>query len=160
MSNDPRHDDWLETYKSLTTISNEGFKFCALANGGASVAILAYLGNVAGKGFTPPDMSSPMAIFLAGLVLCGAAMFFAYFNQLNRLNRLSRREDTSKDWRLWVAVILSISSLSAFAFGSWQAVLAFKEFTPSPSVDRALPTAAPLDTFHCPATPAVPQAKR
>lgn len=136
MSNDPRHDDWLETYKSLITLSTEGFKFCALANGGAAVAILAYLGNVAGKGFATPDMSTPMAIFLVGLVLCGAAMLFAYFNQLSRLNRLSRREDPSKDWRLWVAVVLFVSSLSAFACGSWQAVLAFKQFAPTPSVER------------------------
>ena len=49
MAIDSAHNDWLETYKSLISLSTEGFKFCALANGGAAVAILAYLGNVAGK---------------------------------------------------------------------------------------------------------------
>lgn len=160
MSNDPRHDDWLETYKSLISLSTEGFKFCALANGGAAVAILAYLGNVVGKGFTAPDMSTPMAIFLAGLVLCGFAMLFAYFNQLSRLNRLSRREDPSKDWRLWVAVALFISSLSAFACGSWQAVLAFKHYTPNSSVELDRPTAAPLGTLRSSAAPAAPHLAR
>ena len=128
MSNDPQHDDWLETYKSLITLSTEGFKFCAFANGGAAVAILAYLGNVVGKGFAPPDMSCPMAFFLAGLVLCGAAMLVAYLNQLSRLNRLSRSEDPSKDWRLWVAMALFVFSLAAFALGSWKAVVAFRPF--------------------------------
>ena len=151
MSNDPLHDDWLETYNSLISLSTEGFKFCALANGGAAVAILAYLGNVVGKGFAAPNMSTPMAIFLAGLVLCGLAMLFAYFNQLSRLNRLSKREDPSKDWRLWVTVALFISSLSAFACGSWQAVLAFKQFTPNPAVERDAPQAAlPLATRPSP----------
>jgi len=126
VSNDPRHDDWLETYKSLITLASEGFKFCALANGGAAVAILAYLGNVVGKGGSAPDMHSAMAAFLSGLVLCGFAMIFAYCNQLNRLNRLSKREDPSKDWRLWVSVVLVIASLASFACGSWQAVVSFK----------------------------------
>jgi hypothetical protein len=36
---------YTETYKSLITLSVEGFKFCALANGGAAVALLACLGN-------------------------------------------------------------------------------------------------------------------
>jgi uncharacterized membrane protein YidH (DUF202 family) len=143
VSSDPQHDDWLETYKSLIALSTEGFKFCALANGGAAVAILAYLGNVVGKGFVPPDVSVPMAIFLIGLVLCGTAMLFAYFNQLSRLNRLSRKEDPSKNWRLWVAVILFIFSLVSFACGSWQAVLAFQKFAPSSSIEKNHPTAAP-----------------
>ena len=128
MSNDPQHDDWLETYKSLITLSTEGFKFCAFANGGAAVAILAYLGDVVGKGFSPPDMSCPMAFFLAGLVFCGAAMLVAYLNQLRRLNRLSRSDDPSKDWRLWVAMALFVFSLAAFALGSWKAVVAFRPF--------------------------------
>ncbi len=51
-----RSDDWVETYKSLITLSTEGFKFCALANGGPAVALLACLGNVAGK-----DHSVPLA---------------------------------------------------------------------------------------------------
>lgn len=92
MSSDPARDDWMETYKSLVSLATEGFKFCALANGGAAVAILAYLGNVAGKGGTAPDMRTPMAAFLSGLVFCGLAMIVAYWNQLNRLNRVLRRE--------------------------------------------------------------------
>jgi hypothetical protein len=126
MSIDPGHDDWVETYKSLITLSTEGFKFCALANGGAAVALLAYLGNVAGKSAPVPDVRCAMASFLAGLVLCGVAMLFAYISQLTRLNRLSRREDPSKDWRLTVVIVFTMASLIAFGCGSWLAVVAFK----------------------------------
>jgi hypothetical protein len=37
---DSTQQQWLETYKSLIAISVEGFKFSALANGGAAVALL------------------------------------------------------------------------------------------------------------------------
>jgi hypothetical protein len=126
MNSNPQHDDWLETYKSLIVLSTEGFKFCALANGGAAVAILAYLGNVANSGSVRPDMRCPMAAFLAGLLFCGIAMFAAYWNQLSRLNRVSERKDPSKDWRLWVAIAFAILSLVAFACGAWLAVVKFR----------------------------------
>jgi len=126
MAIDSAHSDWLETYKSLISLSTEGFKFCALANGGAAVAILAYLGNVAGKNGAVPDMRCAMASFLAGLFFCGVALLFAYLTQLTRLNRLSQHKDPSKDWRLLVAIFLAASSLIAFACGSLFAVVSFK----------------------------------
>jgi hypothetical protein len=73
MGPDIQKEHALETYKSLIQISVEGMKLLALLNGGAAVALLAYLGNVAGKGSQTPDMRYPMGFFLAGLVLCGLA---------------------------------------------------------------------------------------
>jgi hypothetical protein len=82
MSDDElRQTHWIETYKSLITLSIEGFRYAALVNGGAAVALLAYLGNVSGKGANSPDMRCPMAWFLLGLVLCGGSMICSYFTQ-------------------------------------------------------------------------------
>jgi hypothetical protein len=117
---------WLETYKSLITLSIEGFKFSALANGGAAVAMLAYLGNVAGsKCLHPPDMRIPMGAFLAGLAACGFAMLFAYLTQLKLLNEGNspRPPVLRHTWFLWTAIGLFATSLAAFGVGSWQAVL-------------------------------------
>jgi hypothetical protein len=126
MSTDPADVDWTETYKSLVTLTTEGFKFCALANGGAAVALLAYLGNIAGKGAAVPDMRWPMAAFLAGLGACGIAMLFAYLTQLKRLNLLAYRKPIVRDWRLFLAVLFFVVSLGCFCVGSWCAVGAFK----------------------------------
>lgn len=52
---------WLETYKSLITLSIEGFKFSALANGGSAVALLAYLGNVARNDLLPVCLINPLS---------------------------------------------------------------------------------------------------
>jgi len=121
-------DHFIETYKSLIALSIEGFKFCALANGGAAVAILAYLGNVAGKGSAAPDMRWPMGAFLAGLAACGFAMFFAYLTQLQLLNESAQRATASvrHTWYLRASMLLVLASLVAFAVGSWQAVVAFR----------------------------------
>jgi hypothetical protein len=126
MGSDAELSDWIETYKSLITLSTEGFKFCALANGGAAVAILAYLGNVASKVGNAPDMRWSMAAFLAGLVFCGTGMFFAYLTQLNRLNLVAGRKLIRRDWRLVVAIVGMALSIGAFACGAWFAVSSFR----------------------------------
>jgi hypothetical protein len=124
---DVMREHWLETYKSLITLSIEGFKFSALANGGSAVALLAYLGNVVGKGAPTPDMRCPMLAFLTGLAACGLSMLFAYLTQLKLLNEIYLPEKPSftHDWLLWGAILLFACSIIAFGVGSWQAVIRF-----------------------------------
>jgi uncharacterized BrkB/YihY/UPF0761 family membrane protein len=126
MSADAVNDDLLETYKSLVTLSTEGFKFSALINGGAAVALLAYLGNVAGKDAARPDMSCAMFAFLFGLALVGFAWLFAYLTQLKRLNDIVDSQNPRGSWRLNVAITLSVLSLVAFIAGAVLAVVALK----------------------------------
>jgi len=121
------NDHWLETYKSLITLAVESFKFAALANGGAAVALLAYLGNVAAKNGSAMDMRCPMGCFLTGLTACGVSMVFAYLTQLKLLGEIGRtdRPALSHGWFLWLTILLFICSLAAFGVGSWQAVIRF-----------------------------------
>jgi uncharacterized membrane protein YidH (DUF202 family) len=129
MADDISDQHWIETYKSLITLSIEGFKFALFANGGAAVALLAYLGNVSGKGSSVPDMHCAMAKFLVGIVACGLAMVFAYLTQLQLLNE-SRRGAVpprlSHAWPLWAAIILFVVSIVLFGVGSWQSVTHFR----------------------------------
>src|SRR6266436_4073369 len=83
-----------ETYKSLITISVEALKTLALVNGGAAVAILAYLGNLASRSPTGrlSDMTWALVCFAAGLLLTVLAFIFAYLTQLQLYN-----EDLAKD---------------------------------------------------------------
>ncbi len=116
----------LETYRSLVTHSAEGFKFLSLANGGAAVALLTYLGHFGNRTVKAPDMSCPMLLFLAGLVCAGAGWFSAYFTQL----RLFQTEEAgSNDGRhsgwLSCAAVAYVLSLALFAVGCYLAVLRF-----------------------------------
>jgi hypothetical protein len=121
------NDHWLETYKSLITLAVESFKFAALANGGAAVALLAYLGNVAAKNGSALDMRWPMGCFVSGLALCGLSMVVAYFTQLKLLNEIRRSERPTLPhyWLLRLTILLFIFSLVAFGIGSCQAVIRF-----------------------------------
>jgi hypothetical protein len=117
----------LETYKSLITISTEGYKFSALINGGAAVALLAYLGNAAGKGAAYPDMRTALAWFLGGLLSCGMSMFFAYLTQFSLLNEQAGAFAQRRHMKfLYVAMTLLFLSMLAFGVGSWEAVQRFK----------------------------------
>jgi hypothetical protein len=121
---------WMETYKSLITLSIEAFRFSALANGGAAVALLAYLGSVASSSDSVLiNLSCPMLAYISGLVLCGLAVLFGYLTQLKLLNEigLSQRLVVRHTWYLWAAIVFYLASLIAFAWGSYLAVLQFNQ---------------------------------
>jgi ABC-type sugar transport system permease subunit len=83
-----------ETYKSLITIAIEVLKTLALVNGGAAVAILAYLGNLTSRepARSLPNMTWALVSFALGLFLTVLAFIVAYLTQLQLYN-----EDLTKD---------------------------------------------------------------
>lgn len=78
-----------EIYKSLITISVEALKMLALVNGGAAVALLAYLGNLASRsnGTRLPNMTCALACFASGLFLTVLAFIASYLTQLTLYNQ-------------------------------------------------------------------------
>ncbi|SRR6266568_3542199 len=128
MAGDFNQERLTETYKSLITISIEGFRYLVLINGGAVVALLTYLGNVAKNGPPVPNVSMAMASFLVGLVACGVAMSFAYITQLRLLNELimSGKLAVRHVFSLWAAMAGFAISLVSFSIGAWLAVGAFQ----------------------------------
>ncbi len=126
MTSDFQTEHAIETYKSLVQISVAGLKLLALLNGGAAVALLAYLGNIAGKGVAAPDVRFSMGSYLVGLVLCGLAFAASYLTQLRLYNESIGASGSGTGrhqlW-LWAAMILALLSLAAFAIGSYSAAL-------------------------------------
>ena len=120
----------IETYKSLIQIFIEGMKLLILLNGGAAVALLAYLGNISGKASGMLDMRIPMWLFLAGLCLCALCIVAAYLTQLALFNEAMGRPSKSPllkhSFWLLLAILLVLSSVGLFAYGSYEAVLRFR----------------------------------
>lgn len=117
----------IETYKSLISISTEAFKTFQWLNGGAAVALLAYIGQ-------RPELAVPakcaLTLFVAGLVSASAAFVTAYLTQLALYN-----EDVhEKDYRgpshmVWLCVTFGIAvvSLACFTAGAFAGLEAFAQ---------------------------------
>ena len=88
----------LETYKSLISISTEALKALQLVNGGAVVALLAYLGQASDRATLAVEVKCPMAFFVLGLVTATAAFIPSYLTQL-ALYQEDRRNDQYKGVR-------------------------------------------------------------
>jgi hypothetical protein len=117
----------IETFKSLIQISLEGLKLIALFNGGAAVALLAYLGNVAEKSATPPDMFLPMVGYAGGLLFCGLAFASSYLTQLRlyqeSMGRSAKGVLSRHTFWLNADLILALVCLVAFGAASCLAAL-------------------------------------
>lgn len=142
----------------MVAISIEAIKYCALANGGAAVALLAYLGNVSAKAPTAraPDLSCAMAWFLTGLFFAGALIASVYLTQLELYNesfsdRIPRKKARHK-YPLWVAMMCFALSLGSFGFGaqsavaSWASAAVGQGVTGPSAPASASPTSAPSTT--------------
>src|SRR5437879_1800360 len=79
----------VETYKGLISVAIEGLKMLALVNGGAAVAVLTYLGNLAThSGRDLPNIKPALLCYCGGLFATVLAFIAAYITQL----RLYREE--------------------------------------------------------------------
>jgi hypothetical protein len=111
----------IETYKSLITISTEAFKALQFLNGGAVIAFLSYLSQVAP---TFPALlcnaKVPLGCFVAGLFFGTLIYFTSYFTQLSLHNEnIGNEKDGKHNLWLWLSAILGIMSLICFALGAF-----------------------------------------
>jgi hypothetical protein len=131
------HDlEWLQSsFRALIDFSVVAIRSLILINGGAVVAILAFLSNVwkadgqAGGLSIAKAITGPLAYFIGGLVAAIATSMFAYLAQMLFTERRKEKEGQMQSplgstCRV-IAMVLAIASLVAFACGSWRAVQVF-----------------------------------
>ena len=116
-----REDQAIETYKSMISISVEGLKSLLLINGGAIVAILAYMGQAPQGRAAAAHMMGPLSFFVAGIFLCVLSFGGAYVTQFTLL------EESVGDMRaapphhmraVWLTAVFALLSVTCFATGS------------------------------------------
>ncbi|BBP99126.1 hypothetical protein BSFA1_42550 [Burkholderia sp. SFA1] len=112
----------LETYKSLISISVEVFKYLALLNGGAAAAVLAGFDRLV-KNIPLGALQIAVISFVVGLLLCGLAMFCAYWTQISLFNEYMGRMRRIHGSILLAAALCSALSLIAFAVGAMVSAL-------------------------------------
>lgn len=113
----------IETYKSLISISTEAFKALQLLNGGAVVALLAYLGQAApAHPVLLAQAKLPLGLFIAGLVASTLVYVTAYMTQLalhnENMGHSAHKAGGHQFW-LWSSFALGIFSVVLFACGAF-----------------------------------------
>ncbi|MDE2227980.1 MAG: hypothetical protein KGL11_02925 [Alphaproteobacteria bacterium] len=117
-----------ETYKALALIAMAALKAVFILNGGAAIALLAFLGREAAQRL---DMRLPMILFVTGVCLAAFAHVGAYLAQLALYNETLDEAGTTPMWRrhdkyLWATVVLAVLSIAVFGWGAISAALRFQ----------------------------------
>ena len=118
-------DHALETYKSMISVGTEALKALQLINGGAVVALLAYLGQASGRPQLGALAAKPLLLFLGGLFAATLAFLGTYVTQFAILNEFfnnpSSRKPKHMVW-LFITIGIALVSIGLFACGSFAAV--------------------------------------
>jgi hypothetical protein len=124
----------VETFKGLINLSIEALKALLLINGGAAVAILAYLGNLASHDSSAahlPNMKNALLCFGGGVFATALAFIVAYFTQYRlyleeRARHIREPFKTRHTIGMAIATVLVFTSATAFGAGCWIAASAFQ----------------------------------
>lgn len=120
------HAHRIETYKSMISISTEGFKYLAVLNGGAAAGMLATIDKLR-TAIEHLALQKALLFFVAGLVLNGFGIATSYLTQMAVYNEsISLLKHGRHRWLLNIAVFLYVLSLTAFCVGATTAMLGLK----------------------------------
>lgn len=122
---DSNESHTLETYKSLISISIEGLKTLLLINGGAVVALLAFLGQSPQGSKLAPNFWIPITAFVIGVFCCCAAFLGSYFTQYALFNEKASNltyKGLSHMSCFWITLALAIISLVGFVVGAFKSI--------------------------------------
>lgn len=121
-------DHAIETYKSMIEIGRDGLRALQWVNGGAVVALLAYLGQVDNRAVAAAALSPALACFVVGLIVATLTVLTVYLTQYSLWNeamgRTGIRWTTHGAWLL-LSLCLALGSLISFGSGTWHAIDAF-----------------------------------
>jgi hypothetical protein len=122
-----------ETFKGLINLGIETLKALLLINGGAAVAILAYLGSLASRPSIAhlPDVKNALICFAVGVFATALAFITAYFMQLTLYYEERARHEgepfsTRHPIVMGIAALFLVVSAGAFGAGCWIAASAFQ----------------------------------
>lgn len=115
----------LEMFKSIIQSGQNAIKTMLLLNGGAAIALLAFIGKLSDNNSSAiPDFAYSIAAFVIGALAIGVTSCLTYLSQI--------AFDSDVKWHRKVGttlqatcVALGLTSISAFAFGTYKTYQAF-----------------------------------
>ena len=126
------HNWSLEGFRQIIALGQSTLKSMMLINGGAAVALLAFLGNLitrSGSSTNVVAFAGSMRLFVIGVFLAAVAYATTYFSQLFY--------DGEKDWQRRTGLVFHVvtslvgaASLAVFLWGAHAAYNGFIAFPP------------------------------
>lgn len=107
----------IETYKSMLNIGAEATKALVLLNGGAVVAVLAYLGQVSDRAAVAARCRWPTGAFVAGLALAMLSYLPGYMTQYTLFNE-GLGEPLKWHHMTWLKITIAVLVLSLILFSA------------------------------------------
>lgn len=135
LMSDPNAWHKKETYKGLITLSQSALRGAAIVNGGAAVALLAFIGRIYSGDisilFNPSyAIFYPMLLFIGGLLAAGLASGAAYVAQFSLFNLEMGRKETLpriiREHAHWIGVGVGLFVLSYLCFAGGAALAAYQ----------------------------------
>ncbi|MFM0171977.1 hypothetical protein [Paraburkholderia sediminicola] len=119
-------DHKIETYKSMISISIEGFKLLVLLNGGAAAGIIASYKAVQ-DAVEHGSLKLSIFLFVAGIISAGCVPICSYLTQYILFNEAMEREKKGAHLKpALFAMALNVVSVACFAAGTLVAVFNLK----------------------------------
>ncbi len=114
-----------QNFRSVIDYGLTAVKAAMLINGGAAIAILAFLGNLkpgAPLSIPPTSLAFPLLSFSAGVLLGALGTMFGYFTQYKFTYDFVRTGQASIVGILLhlTAVLFVVIAFGCFAYGIWQ----------------------------------------
>lgn len=120
------HELSLEMLRSVITVGQSALKSALLINGGAAVALLAFIGRIWGAAESQPvlgALSVALMAYVSGVLSAAAAAGATYFSQAGYGGEFGRASHRVGRVGHVLAVLFVLGSYVLFGTGSW---LAFK----------------------------------
>ena len=136
-----------KTYDSLMAYGGGSIKFVLLANGGAMLSLLTFIGQHIDKA---SNLKSSAILFVMGVIVGGVVNITAYLTQLSLFNEANDTIELSIGHRfwLWASIILIAVGVLFFALGSMLAVFSLTSVAGVEHATLAVEVKR-LDSFDC-----------
>lgn len=115
----------LEVFRSVITVGANAAKAFMIINGGAAIALLAFLGNIWNKESTPTaaaSISDSLLLFCVGVLCSGICSGFTYLAQFCYASSDLKTHsgwDKAGLFSNVIAVLSGVASLTLFAIGAY-----------------------------------------
>lgn len=119
------HASELEAFRSVIAVGANAAKSFMIINGGAAIALLAFLGNIWNKNSTPEAtaaIAGSLLIFCMGVLCSGVCSGFTYLSQYCTANSGLGEKKPWKNAAIitnCIAILAGFGSLALFAYGAF-----------------------------------------